>query len=100
MHEVLVNTHAQEKVWLGELPVPLWLLLTWDVKLQNKQTNHIAWMYRLVSICDVRLCQRWTLAHFGLSPRVSIIVLNLEVCNVSNLLPENVLKSYNLRAWR
>ena len=43
MHEVLVNCLfklAQEKVWLGELTVPLWpWLLTWDVKQQKQKDN-------------------------------------------------------------
>ena len=42
-HELLVNRlfkPAQEKVWLGELTLPQWpLLLTWDVKQQNKQNK-------------------------------------------------------------
>ena len=49
--QLLVNRlfkPAQEKVWLGELTVPQWpLLLTWDVKQQNKQTNKT---FRLVSL--------------------------------------------------
>ena len=43
VHEVLVNhlfkhSMPRKTVWLGELNVPPWpLLLTWDVKQQNKQ---------------------------------------------------------------
>ena len=40
MHEVLVNSlfkFVQEKVWLGELTVPMTIAVDWDVKQQNKQ---------------------------------------------------------------
>ena len=42
VHELLVKRLfklVQEKVWIGELTIPMTIAIDWDVKQQNKQTN-------------------------------------------------------------